>query len=111
MYCWEQITGAMSPDASPEEVQAANKRSDLNQTLKEQNKAFQESADRGEASIKNRVAQAQNVRYELHFSSRGDSGKTMTVTKTNRQDSKTLNEDEKNAVVRWKICKLEQERD
>lgn len=111
MYCWEQITGAMSPDASPEEVQAANNRSDLTQSLTEQAEELKKSADRGEISIKNRVAQAQNARYELHFSSRGDSGKTMTVTRTHGQNSQTMNEDEMHYVVRRYSLKLGQEHD
>ncbi len=104
-YCWDQMTGRMPADASSEKVEAAMKRDNAHGIIKKEYDEFQESAKRGQASLENRVAKAQDMRYNAHFSRRGDSGVKMTV-KPEKADDRTLNEDEKNFLVKHKYEQL-----
>lgn len=103
-YCWEQIVGKMSADASDEDVIAALEHDQIHETMKQDSKAMAESIQRGTESIKNRVAEAQNARYTIRTNNRGDR-RVMTVTTQETSSNKTLTEDEKNAVVSWYVSK------
>lgn len=108
--CWEQITGEMSINASDEEVEKALARDHMRGALKKEAKAFNQSADRGDVSLANRVKAAQqNAQYTLRFKQRGDGSKTAVIEKVNDQDDRTMNEDEKNSLVRKCIRRLQQE--
>ena len=102
-YCWEQIVGKMPADASDEDVMAALKYDPTHEAMKRDSEAMAKSIERGTASIKNRVAEEQDVRYTIRFNKKGDAKRVMTVSKQKNPRDKTLTEDEKNAVVKWYI--------
>lgn len=107
--CWEQITGEMSVNASDEEVAKAFARDNVRDILREDFEAFDQSADRGDISLSDRVKAAQqNARYTLRFKERDDGSKAAVVEK-NDHDDRTMNEDEKNSLVRKYIRRLQQE--
>jgi hypothetical protein len=98
LYCWEQIIGQIPLDASKEEVEAALKKSNTFRAIKEEAQELEESVKRGEASLKNRMAQAQEVRFTLRRKKR-DGNTAQVVAESQTTDNRTLNEDEKNYVV------------
>ena len=98
LYCWEQIIGQIPLDASKEEVEVALKKSNTFRAIKEEAQELEESVKRGEASLKNRMAQAQEVRFTLRRKKR-DGNTAQVVAESQTTDNRTLNEDEKNYVV------------
>lgn len=98
MFCWEQLLGDMPLNASAEEVSLAISCDELSVTMKRQAEEYKSSVERGTESIKNRVAEAQNIRYDIRSKNREVPGAEEALRKQHAQD-KTLSPDEVNAVI------------
>ncbi len=103
---WEQITGQQDfmddhIDLSRQSIKNDTRGLNTNnQAYNAFSDEWEQSADRGEKSLRERMKQ--NANAAITVMKNGDRGKVMTVQSGN-QVPQTINEDEKNALIRYAI--------
>lgn len=97
-FSWEQLLGDMPLDAPAEEVAAMISCDELSATMRRQAEEYKLSVERGTESIRNRVAEAQSLRYDIRSKNREVPGADEALRKQRARD-KTLSPDEANAVI------------
>ena len=97
-FSWEQLMGKTPLDASEQQVLEEISRDKMTEIMKRQEEEYKKSVERGTTSIKNRVAEAQNLRYDIRSQNREVPQAEEALRKQKEQD-KTMNLDEVNAVI------------
>ncbi len=97
-FSWDQLMGRTPLDAPEEVIRDEINRDELTEVMRKQEEEYKQSVERGTNSIKNRVAEAQNLRYDIHTQNREVPQAEEALRKQKEQD-KTMNLDEVNAVI------------
>lgn len=97
-FSWEQLTGKTPLDAPEQQVLEEISRDRMTGIMKRQEEEYKKSVERGTNSIKNRVAEAQSLRYDIRSQNREVPQAEEALRKQKEQD-KTMNLDEVNALI------------
>ena len=97
-FSWEQLIGKTPLDAPAEQVLDEIRRDKLTGIMKKQEEEYKQSVERGTNSIKNRVAEAQSLRYDIRSQNREVPHVEEALRRQKAQD-KTMSLDEVNAVI------------
>lgn len=97
-FSWDQLMGKTPLDAPEEVVRDEINRDELTDVMKKQEEEYKRSVERGTNSIKNRVAEAQSLRYDIHTRNREVPQADEALRKQKAQDQ-TMNLDEVNALI------------
>ena len=98
LVSWKQLKGETPLDAPEEQVHDEINRDKMTEIMKKQEEEYKKSVERGTTSIQNRVAEAQNLRYDIRTQNREIPQAEEALRQQKAQDQ-TMNMDEVNAVI------------
>lgn len=107
-FSWEQLTGKTPLDAPEKVVLEEIRRDELSGVMKRQEAEYKQSVERGTQSIANRVAEAQNLRYEIKFKNRERPQIEENTSRPKKQE-RTMSLDEVNAAINHYVQKNKKE--